>query len=204
MPVECHRPEGTVILLRFAELTDARGEIDQANLRSARATDIYILKGDPKGEVFEPHFTYHGFRYVEVTGFPGAPTQDHLQGIVIHSDLDFTGTLRIDNSLIRTLWHNALWSQRSNFMGIPTDCPQRDERLGWLGDANVFWDAATFNMDVSAFTRRFMGDVRAAQAVGGAFSDFSPAAFRFPVKGDRSGAARPMARSAMIVRPAIS
>jgi alpha-L-rhamnosidase len=171
-------PAGAVVEMRFGEILKSNGEVDQSNLRSARATDTYILKGDPAGETFEPHFTYHGFRYVQVTGFPGIPTADNLKAIVIHSDLKLTGKFSIGNPLIEKLWHNTLWSQRSNFMGIPTDCPQRDERLGWTGDANVFWDAAAFNMDLNAFSRRFLGDLRDAQADSGAFSDFSPAAFR--------------------------
>ena len=171
-------PAGTAVEMRFGELITSNGEVDQSNLWSARATDTYVLKGDPAGEDFEPHFTYHGFRYVQVEGFPGKPTADNLEGIVIHSDLKLTGRLNVGNPLIQQLWHNTCWSQRSNFIGIPTDCPQRSERLGWMGDANVYWDAATFNMDVATFTRRFMDDVRDAQSADGAFSDFNPAAFR--------------------------
>jgi alpha-L-rhamnosidase len=167
-------PAGTRVELRFAEILKASGEVDQSNLRSARSSDAYILRGDPKGESFEPRFTYHGFRYVEVRGFPGTPTADALDGIVIHSDLPFTGRLAVDNPLIEQIWRNTVWSQRSNFMGVPTDCPQRDERMGWMGDAEVFWDAASFNMDVDAFTRRFMGEVRASQRADGAFTDISP------------------------------
>jgi alpha-L-rhamnosidase len=170
---------GDQVRLRFAELLGPDGEVDQANLRAARATDTYILRGDPEGEVFQPSFTYHGFRYVQLEGLPGRPTPSDLDGVVIHSDLAVTGALRIDHPVIQQLWRNALWSQRSNFTGIPTDCPQRDERLGWLGDANVFWDAAAFNMDVYAFTQRFSADMRDAQAPGGGFSDYAPAARRF-------------------------
>ncbi len=169
---------GDRVELRFAEILKGAGEIDQANLRAAKARDIYILRGDPAGETFEPSFTYHGFRYVEVEGFPGAPTLEALEGVVLHSDLPLTGGLRIEQPLIERLWQNSLWSQRSNFTGIPTDCPQRDERLGWLGDACVFWDAAAFNMDVYAFTARFTDDMRDAQTGAGAFSDYAPAAMR--------------------------
>ncbi|MFI4933479.1 MAG: family 78 glycoside hydrolase catalytic domain [Caulobacterales bacterium] len=170
---------GDRVQLRFAEILGPDGEVDQSNLRAAAATDVYILGGDEAGEVFQPSFTYHGFRYVQVEGYPGRPTLADLDGLVIHSDLPLTGALRIDNPLVQQLWRNALWSQRSNFTGIPTDCPQRDERLGWLGDANVFWDAAAFNMDVYAFTQRFADDMRDAQAPGGGFSDYAPAARRF-------------------------
>jgi alpha-L-rhamnosidase len=168
-------PAGTRIELRFAEILKSDGFADQSNLRFARARDIYVLKGDPAGETYVPQFTYHGFRYVEMRGFPGTPSLGDLEALVVHSDLPFTGTLTIDNALIGQLWHNTIWSQRSNFMGIPTDCPQRDERFGWMGDANVFWDAAAFNMDVAAFTRSFARVMRDAQAKSGAFADFSPA-----------------------------
>lgn len=169
---------GDKVTLRFAEVLNADGSIDQSNLRSARAADNYVLKGDPAGETFEPHFTYHGFRYVEVSGLKSMLRADDIVGIVVHSDLQETGHLRIGNPLIQQLWQNTLWSQRSNFVGIPTDCPQRDERLGWMGDANVFWDAASFNMDVAAFTERFAGDIRDAQMSTGAFTNVSPDTLR--------------------------
>jgi alpha-L-rhamnosidase len=171
-------PRGTEIRLRFAEILGEGGEVDQANLRAAKSTDRFILAGDPAGETFEPAFTYHGFRYVQVEGNPGRPTADDLDAHVISSDLPVTGAFRIDSPLVEQLWRNALWSQRSNFTGIPTDCPQRDERLGWLGDACVFWDAAAYNMDVYGFTQRFAGDMRDAQTPDGAFSDYAPAARR--------------------------
>jgi alpha-L-rhamnosidase len=100
--------------------------------------------------------------------------------VVVHSDLPETGRLDVDNPLIMKLWENSRWSERSNFMGIPTDCPQRDERLGWMGDANVFWDAAAFNMNVAAFTERFAGDIRDAQLADGDFSNVSPDTIRVP------------------------
>jgi alpha-L-rhamnosidase len=165
---------GDKISLRFGEILNTDGSVDQSNLRAARATDFYTFKGDPAGEFYEPHFTYHGFRYVEISGLAAKPTADDITGIVLHSDLPETGHLRIQNSIISQLWRNALWSQRSNFTGIPTDCPQRDERLGWMGDANVFWDAAAFNMNVAPFTERWMADVRDAQAANGAYSVVSP------------------------------
>jgi alpha-L-rhamnosidase len=165
---------GDVVILRFGELLNPDGTVDQSNLRAARAADIYTLKGDPNGETYEPRFTYHGFRYVEISGLRAPPTKADVGGIVIGSDLPETGHLRIGNTLISQLWQNTLWSQRSNFVGIPTDCPQRDERLGWMGDAHVFWDAASFNMNVASFTERWMADVRDAQVSNGAFSNVSP------------------------------
>jgi alpha-L-rhamnosidase len=166
-------PAGTTVKLRFAEVLKADGQIDTANLRLAKATDTYVLRG--KGlETYEPHFTYHGFRYVELTGYPGDPPKDALQAIVAHSDCAITGALTTSSPLIEHIWRNAVWSQKSNLFGIPTDCPQRDERLGWMGDAQVFWNAASYTMDVDAFTRRFLGDVRAVQTADGGFPDVTP------------------------------
>jgi alpha-L-rhamnosidase len=173
-------PAGTVVRLRYAEILRADGEVDQSNLRGARATDTYTLSGEPAGEAYEPHFTYHGFRYVEVTGYPGKPGVDSLQGLVAHSDVRQTGTLSLENALAQHIWHNALWSQRSNFFGVPTDCPQRDERMGWMGDIQVFLDAAAFNMDVDAFIRRFMAEIRAGQTPDGAFPIVTPQPRSFP------------------------
>jgi alpha-L-rhamnosidase len=165
---------GDRVGLRFAERLHPDGSIDRSNLRAARAGDSYFLRGDPDGEVFEPHFTSHGFRYVEITGLKAAPDPKDVIGVVLHSDLAQTGALHIGNAVIQQSWQNSLWSQRSNFLGIPTDCPQRDERLGWMGDANVFWDAAAFNMDVASFTRQWIADVRDAQTKDGIFTDVSP------------------------------
>jgi alpha-L-rhamnosidase len=176
-------PAGTTITLRFAEILNRDGSLDTSNLRSAEARDIYIFRGDPLGESFRPHFTYHGFRYVEISGWPGETPPDFIVGEAISSDLPVTGDLRIADTQIDRIWRNALWSQRSNFVGIPTDCPQRDERLGWMGDAQVFWDAAGFNRDVAAFTRRFMGDVRDGQSPEGAFAEFNPQSSEAHMKG---------------------
>ncbi len=165
---------GRKITLRFAEVLKADGGIDQSNLREAACTDSYTLRGDPKGETWEPRFTYHGFRYVEVSGLAAPLQKADVTGIVIHSALPETGTLSLGNPLLQQFWRNSCWSQRSNFMGIPTDCPQRDERLGWMGDAHVFWDAAAFNMDLGAFTRRWTADVRDAQYGNGAYAFIAP------------------------------
>lgn len=171
---------GTKVTLRFAEILLRGGQVDQSNLRRADATDTYILRGDPAGETFEPSFTYHGFRYVEVAGFPGEPTSDDLEAVVVFSDCEETGTMKFDNALLQKIWQNALWSQRSNFFAVPTDCPQRDERLGWTGDIQVFLDAAAFNMDVDAFIRRYLREIRAAQFDNGGYPVVLPAPRSFP------------------------
>jgi alpha-L-rhamnosidase len=167
-------PSGAAVKLRFAEALRPDGTLNTTSNRRALQTDTYVLRGDTAGETYQPRFTFHGFRYVEVTGWPGAFTADAVEGVVLHSDADLTGAVRVDNPLIEAIWRNTLWSQRGNFLGVPTDCPQRDERMGWTGDAQIFWDAAAFNMDVDAFTRRFMGDVRAGQSATGEMPDTAP------------------------------
>lgn len=167
---------GDRVEMRFAENLQADGQVDQSNLRSAFARDAYILKGGGD-ETWTPRFTYHGFRYVQVSGLRGRPTVDTLQGLVGHNDLAFTGLLRVGDPVVEKFWRNAVWSQRSNFFGLPTDCPQRDERLGWMGDAEVFWPAAAYNMDVQAYSARVMGDIRHGQSSKGGFPDVIPPFF---------------------------
>jgi len=167
---------GTRIELKFAELLTSSGRADAGYTRGSMGEpkrDVYFLRGDDVGEAFEPHFTYRGFRYVEVTGLPSAPTLHTLEGIVVHSDLAITGQLKVDSPLIERIWQATLWTQRSNFVGIPTDCPSREQR-GWLGDPAIFWDAAAFNMDVAAFTARHMDNVADEQAAEGRFPTVAP------------------------------
>ncbi|VXC34872.1 alpha-L-rhamnosidase [Sphingomonas sp. 8AM] len=166
---------GQTVRLRYAELLNPDGSVDQSNLRAADATDHYTFAGDGI-ERYEPRFTYHGFRYVQVEGLGRPITAAEITGISIRSDLTETSDLRLGSYVPQRLWQNSRWSQRSNFTGLPTDCPQRDERLGWTGDAHVFWDAASFNMDTAAFTQRFMRDMRDAQRDSGAYSDIAPVA----------------------------
>ncbi|MDT7837929.1 alpha-L-rhamnosidase [Aquabacterium sp. OR-4] len=167
---------GRTVTLRFAEILGDDGQVDMRNLRAARCTDHYTLRGDPAGETWQPRFTYHGFRYVQVSGWPSALDAGDIDGIVVHSDLPVTGHFESRQRILQGLWHNTFWSQRSNFVGMPTDCPQRDERLGWTGDAQVFWPTAAFNMDVRGFTRRFLADLRASQRADGAYADTNPPA----------------------------
>jgi len=164
---------GTKITLRFAERLDSTGNIYTANLRQAKATDTCMLKGQGI-EIFEPHFTFHGFQYVEVEGFPGIPTKDAITGCVVHSASPPAGNFKCSNPMVNKLFENTTWGQRGNYISIPTDCPQRDERLGWMGDAQIFIRTATFNMDVAAFFTKWMVDVEDAQSEEGAFPDFAP------------------------------
>ncbi|MDP2883785.1 MAG: glycoside hydrolase family 78 protein [Ignavibacteria bacterium] len=166
-------PGGTEVTLRHAEVLNPDGSIYTENLRRAKATDVYILEGG-REEVFEPQFTFHGFRYVEVTGYPGKPLLDAIRGCVVSTDLPSAGTFTCSDRTVNQLQSNILWSQRGNFISVPTDCPQRDERLGWMGDAQIFVRTAAFNMDVSSFMTKWMSDVEDAQAPDGAFMDTSP------------------------------
>lgn len=163
---------GQTVTVRHAEILNDAGELDVRNLRAARATDAYTL-ADGAEVVLEPRFTYQGFRYAEVSGL-GALATDAIEGVVLSSDLKEIGDFKIGEPLIQQLWRNTLWSQRSNFLGVPMDCPQRDERLGWTGDAQIFWDTAAFNMDVHAFTRGYAREVRGAQLANGAFPIWAP------------------------------
>lgn len=159
-------PAGTTVTLRHAEALDQAGNFYTANLRLARQTIAYTLKGGGP-EVFEPHFTFQGFRFVAIEGYPGKLPPGALTGIVIHSDLARTGEFETSNQLVNQLQHNILWSQKGNFVDLPTDCPQRDERMGWTGDAQVFASTAAFNMDSEAFFRKWLGDLAAEQLESG-------------------------------------
>ena len=165
--------EGDKVVLRFAEILNPDGTIYTTNLREARCTDTYTLCGCGT-EVWEPRFTFHGFRYVEVTGYPGTPSTDAITGVVLHSDTPVAGAFECSNPMINQLYSNITWSQRGNFIEIPTDCPQRDERLGWTGDAQIFIRTATYNMDVSAFFTKWLIDLEDAQTPEGAFPDVAP------------------------------
>ncbi len=171
--LEVQGKRGDRVTLRFAEVLGRDGRIYTDNLRGARCTDIYILKGEGK-EIFEPRFTYHGFRYVEVSGFPGEPGCDAITGVVVHSAMDMAGSFSCSNSMVNRLENNIVWSQRGNFVDVPTDCPQRDERLGWLGDAQIFAPTACYNMDTAAFFTKWLADVADAQSAEGAFPDVAP------------------------------
>lgn len=155
-------PAGKVIDLRHTEMLDKDGKPYTTALRTARAIDHYTTKGGAE-EIFEPHFTFHGFRYVEVRDYPGTPTADDLTGVVIHSDTEPTGEFECSDPMINQLQSNILWSQKGNFLDIPTDCPQRDERLGWTGDAQVFIRTAAFNMNVAGFFTKWIQDVADSQ-----------------------------------------
>jgi len=155
-------PAGTTVTLRHAEVLDAEGNLYVANLRAAKQTVQYTLRGDGE-EVYEPRFTFMGFRYVGVRGWPGELRPEDLTGVVVHSDMPPAGEFACDNPLINQLQHNIVWGQKGNFVDVPTDCPQRDERLGWTGDAQVFIRTACFNRHVALFFAKWLRDLAADQ-----------------------------------------
>jgi alpha-L-rhamnosidase len=165
---------GQEIKLRFAEMLDADGSLFLGNLRTAKATAVYTAKGTGLEE-WEPRFTYFGFRYVELSGVDD-PLEDAVAGIVVHSDLPRMGEFECSDSLLNKLYQNTLWSQKGNFLELPTDCPQRDERAGWTGDAQVFAATSLYNMDAGPFYRQWLHSVRDGfrDDPAGGFPDVAP------------------------------
>lgn len=153
---------GTTITLRHAEVLE-NGELGTRPLRRAEATDRYTLRGEGL-EIWEPRFTFHGFRYAEIEGWPGTLDADSLRAVVCHSDLERTGWFECSDPLINQLHDNVIWSMRGNFLDIPTDCPQRDERLGWTGDIQVFAPTASFLYDSAGFLQSWLNDLAADQS----------------------------------------
>ena len=166
-------PAGTHLTLRHAEMLNPDGTIYTTNLRGAPSIDTYVTHGGGV-EIWQPRFTFHGFRYVELTGLPTRPGMDAVTGIVINSDTPRAGEFACSDPRINQLQSNIQWGQRGNYLSVPTDCPQRDERMGWMGDAEVFVRTATYNADVAAFFTKWMVDVDDAQTPDGAYSDISP------------------------------
>ena len=172
---------GTTVTLRHAEVLEPDGNIYTDNLRmkvhggelGARQTDQYILRGQGE-EVYEPHFTYHGFRYVEITGLHAKPSLDSITGRVFHSAPAMAGTFECSSDLLNRLMRNIVWTHRDNMHSTPTDCPQRDERMGWTGDIVAFAQTACFNMDMAAFFTKWLQDLRDDQADDGRYPDFAP------------------------------
>ena len=185
---------GTEIRLRFGEMLHPDGRLMTENLRKARATDVYVCRGDGV-ETWTPRFTYHGFQFVEVTGLPAGtlPPLDTVTGLVLHNDTPLVGRFACSDDGLTRFWRNTRWTQRANFIEVPTDCPQRDERLGWMGDAQIYARTATFNADVAAFFTKWIDDVREAQrrdgGDAGAYPDYCPYPFAHGKPGATFGTA---------------
>jgi alpha-L-rhamnosidase len=184
---------GDKISIQHAEVLDKEGNFYIENLRAAKATATYFLSG--KGEeTFEPHFTFYGFRYIKIEGFPGEIKPEDFTAVALYSDMKSTGTFTTSNPLINQLQHNIQWGQRGNFLDVPTDCPQRDERLGWTGDAQAFSRTATFNFGVNNFFAKWLRDVEADQQPNGSVPFVIP-----NVLGPNAGAATGWADAATII-----
>jgi len=166
--------KGDKIKLRFAEALKDDGELYLDNIRSAKVTDIYTCKGDSI-ETWEPRFTYHGFRYVEMTGYPGIPGLNTITGKVIHDDVKRTGTFECNLDMVNRIAQNAYWGIRGNYRSFPTDCPQRDERQAWLGDRATGSRGESYIFDISKLYAKWMTDIGDAQLESGSISDVSPA-----------------------------
>lgn len=185
--------KGQEITIRYAEMTypeiiptnpispytldiykERKGQMYVDNYRGALSVDHYICKGDPAGEIFEPHFTSHGFRYIEITGVDVPLALNSVNVLVLNSLQEKTSEYKTSNKLINKLYSNILWGQKGNFLAVPTDCPQRDERLGWTGDAQIFTRTATYNRNVASFYNRWLYSVRDDQNKNGNFAKFCP------------------------------
>ena len=164
---------GDEIRLRFAEILSPDGSIYRENLRSAEATDVYVLRGGGP-ETFEPHFTYHGFRYIELSGPPEVVKSARITALAAHTAVPPTAEFHCSSDLVNRVWKATTWGIRSNLMSVPTDCPQRDERLGWTGDAQAIWGTACYAFDMAPFTAKWMRDMRDAQSPEGGFPDVAP------------------------------
>ena len=165
---------GTKVALRFAENLKRDGTLDLANIRGALVTDTYTLNGSGQ-EVWEPRFTWHGFRYVEMTGYPGEPTLDTIEGRVVNDDLATAGTFESSNLLLNRIYRAIVWGVRGNYHSVPTDCPQRDERQGWLGDRSEESQGETYLFDNSRLYAKWVQDMADAQRPSGSVPDVAPA-----------------------------
>ena len=167
---------GDIIEFDHAEVLDKDGNFYIGNLRSAKQNVRYICSG--KIDIFRPHFSFQGFRYIRIKQFPGKICPEQFTAVVVHSSMERTGQFECSDTKLNRLYQNVIWGQKSNFLDIPTDCPQRDERLGWTGDAQVFCKTAAYNFNVSDFFRKWLRDLRACQAENGGVPSVIPDALR--------------------------
>ncbi len=170
--------KGDQVKLRFAETLQSSGELFVRNLRDAKVTDVYTLKGNAT-ESWEPRFVYHGFRYVEITGFPGVPRLENFEGRVVYDDIPTTGTFTSSNPTLNQIFKNAYWGIRSNYKGMPVDCPQRNERQPWLGDRSTGAYGESFLFDNSRLYAKWLDDIQQAQKADGSIPDVAPAFWRY-------------------------
>ncbi|MBN1853308.1 MAG: family 78 glycoside hydrolase catalytic domain [Pirellulales bacterium] len=165
---------GRLIRIRHAERLQPDGTLYTTNLRGARATDVYICRGDENGRWWQPRFTFHGFQYIEITGYPARPTIDDILGIPLTSNTPIVGHFECSDPMINQLLSNIYWTQAANFIDIPTDCPQRDERLGWTGDAQIYVRTASLIADIQSFFTKWLIDLDDAQRDDGQYPKVAP------------------------------
>ena len=185
-------PAGTRVVMRHSELLYEDGTLNVENLRAAKATDTYVLRGDAGGETWEPRFTYHGFRYVELTGYPGTPRLDSVIGREVHTDVRPAGSFAASKPLLNQLQQNIVWGVKSNLHSIPTDCDQRDERMGWMADAHLAAETAMLNFDMAAFYTNFLRSIRDDQDEDGSLPDTVPRGTLKPPADPAWGSAYPL------------
>jgi alpha-L-rhamnosidase len=165
---------GMEVKVRHSEVVNPDGSINVENIRGAEATDTYVLRGGGV-EVLEPRFTYHGFRYAEITGYPGVPSIDDVEAVIVHSDLEPVGSLSCSDRMVNDIHRITWWSLRANILnGVVTDCPQRDERMGWLGDAWLSSDSAAYNFNMVKYYEKFIRDMVDSQKDDGSIPDVVP------------------------------
>jgi alpha-L-rhamnosidase len=166
-------PSGTELVLKHGEMLNPDGTVYTENLRSAKAVDRYIVRGGGE-EIWQPRFTFHGFRYVEISGFPQRPDADAVTGVVWMSGVRETATFECSNEKVNRLFSNIQWGFRGNYLEVPTDCPQRDERLGWTGDTQMFIRSASYLADIRPFYKKWLVDLHDAQHEDGGYPDMAP------------------------------
>ena len=171
--VQARGESGRTITIRYSELLDEGGRLHLGTNREATASDTWILRGEGR-ESYEPTFTYHGFRYAEVTGYPGIPDESAVVALETHTDVQSAGSFRCSNELVNRIHEAVLRGQLANLVSVPTDCPQRGERMGWLGDAQLTCEEAMYNFDMAAFYTKYLEDIRYSLRDDGALSDVTP------------------------------
>ena len=170
-------PKGSRIVIRHGEVLDRNGNFYNANYRDSKSENIYVCSGEQ--DVFKPTYSFQGFRYVLLVEYPfDVVDEDGIRAVVVHSELKRTGRFACGNEKINQLYHNVIWGQKSNYLDVPTDCPQRDERLGWTGDAQIFCRTAAINFDVERFFAKWLGDMALEQTAKGAIQRVVPDCFQ--------------------------
>ncbi|TWU37182.1 alpha-L-rhamnosidase [Novipirellula artificiosorum] len=169
---------GQRIKIRYGEMLYPDGRLMTENLRKARCQDFYTCKGAPEGETFQPRFTFHGFQFVQLSNFPGEADLETVTGLAMHSDTPLVSTFECSDPMVNQLFRNVVWTQRANFLDLPTDCPQRDERMGWTGDAQAYVATAAYNADIGAFYTKWLRELMESQRPSGAFPGYAPFPFQ--------------------------